>query len=80
LKDERAELNYLKVYILPYDLLNLRFNLISASRFVHCEGAIDCVIQRVELAKGAPEASSETAIAVYKKLMDLNYFVRSVPG
>jgi short-subunit dehydrogenase len=72
LKDVAAELNYLKVYILPYDLLNIDGLPDLVSRALALEGTIDCVIQSAGISQRAE--ASETAIAVYKKLMDLNYF------
>ena len=72
LKAVSAELNYSKVHILPYNLLNLDGLPDLVTRALTLEGTIDCVIQSAGISQRAEAA--ETSIAVYKKLMDLNYF------
>ena len=72
LKAVTAELNYSKVHILPFNLLNLDGLPDLVTRALALEGTIDCVIQSAGISQRAEAA--ETAIAVYKKLMDLNYF------
>ena len=72
LKAVTVELNYPKVHILPYNLLNLDGLPDLVTRALTLEGTIDCLIQSAGISQRAEAA--DTSLAVYKKLMDLNYF------
>lgn len=67
-----VELSDSKIYVLPYDLLNLDGLDDLVTRALALEGTIDCVIQSAGISQRAEAA--DTSLEVYKKLMDINYF------
>jgi short-subunit dehydrogenase len=71
LQQLQSELSGIKTYLLPYDLLQIDGIPQLVIDAIALEGRIDCVIQSA--GQSQRSMAYQTGIAVYKKLIDLNY-------
>lgn len=72
LEELKNQLNGSKVYVLPFNLLELDGLNALVEKALSLEGKIDYVIQSAGISQRAE--AKDTSMEVYKKLMDINYF------